>query len=142
MSVCVCVCVCACARVCVFSCVCACVYMCVYVCLVVCVRVCVRVCVCVCLYSSTVKASSNCKTSVTCLRGTNQQCYIDYHSRCFCQVLLSLFLKMSYISPSKTTKNENPSERKLERKWYGTWFHEKMIYIDVGYKSAAQQTDK
>ena len=49
---------------------------------------------------------------------------------------------MSYISPSKTTKDENPSEHKLERKRYDTWFHEKMIYIDIGYKTAAQQTNK
>ena len=137
-----CVCVCTCVYVCLVVCVCVCVYMCVCVFSCVCACVCVCVFACVCLYSSTVKASSNCKTSVTYLRGTNQRCYIDYHSRCFCQVLLSLFLKMSYISPSKTTKDENPSEGKLERKRYDTWFHEKMIYIDVGYKSAAQQTDK
>ena len=49
-------------------------------------RACVCVCVCVwvggwvgvrvCLYSSTVKGSSHCKTSVTYLRGTDQQCYL------------------------------------------------------------------
>ena len=38
------------------------------------VTVCVCVCVCVCvyLYSSTVKASFDCKMSKTCLRGTDQ----------------------------------------------------------------------
>ena len=44
----------------------------------------VCVCVCVCLYSSTVKASFDCKTSETFLRGTDRQCYAEYYSRCFC----------------------------------------------------------
>ena len=47
-------------------------------------RACVCVCVWVggwvgvrvCLYSSTVKGSSHCKTSVTYLKGTDQQCYL------------------------------------------------------------------
>ena len=30
----------------------------------------------VCLYCSTVEASSDCKTSVTYMRSTNQQCYV------------------------------------------------------------------
>ena len=46
--------------------------------------VCVCVCVCVCLYSPTVKASFDCKTSETFLRGTDRQCYAEYYSRCFC----------------------------------------------------------
>ena len=118
-----------------------CVCVCVCVC-VVCVCVCVYVCVCVCLYSSTVKASSNCERSGTYLRGTDQRCYVEYHFKCFCQVPSSPFLKMSYISAPKTPKYENPSEHKLERKRYDIWFRENTIYIDIGYKSAAHQTDK
>ena len=38
--------------------------------------VCVCVCVCVCLYSSTVEPSSDCKTSETYLRDTDQRCYV------------------------------------------------------------------
>ena len=83
-------------------------FVCVYVC--VCVCVCVCLCLCVCLYSSAVKASSDCKTSGTYFRGTDQRCYVKYHSRCFCQVPSSLFLKMSYMSPPKTHKDENSSE--------------------------------
>ena len=49
---------------------------------------------------------------------------------------------MSYISPPKTPKDENSSEHKLEIKRYDIWFREKMIYADIGYKSAAQQTNK
>ena len=49
---------------------------------------------------------------------------------------------MSYISPPKTPKSENSSEQKLERKRYDIWFRENMMYIDTGYKAAAQQTDK
>ena len=31
----------------------------------------------------------------------------------------------------------------MEKKWYDIfWAREKMIYIDIGYKSATQQTDK
>ena len=67
---------------------------------------------------------------------------VEYHSRCFCQVPSSPFLKMSCIPPPKTPKDENSSEHKLERKRYDIWFREKMIYIDIGYKSAAQHTDE
>ena len=69
---------------------------------------CVRACVCVCLYASTVKASSDCKTSETYLRGTDQRCYVEYHSRCFCQIPSSTFLKMSYIF------SKDPQRRKLQ----------------------------
>ena len=41
-----------------------------------------------------------------------------------------------------TSKDENPSKRKLDGKRYDIWFRKKMIYIDIGYKSATQQTDK
>ena len=45
---------------------------------------------------------------------------------------------MSYFN----SKAENPSEHELERKQYDIWLSEKMIYIDIGYKSVTQQTDK
>ena len=104
-----------------------------------------RTAACVCagvrLYSSTVKASSACKTSETYLRGPYQRCYVEYHSRCFFQVPSSPFLKI-YIWPPKTPKNENSSEHKLERKRYDKCFRKNVIYIEIGYKSAAKQTEK
>ena len=78
--------------------------------------------VCVCSYSSTVKASSDCKTSETYLEGTDRQCYVEYHSRCFCQVPSSPFLKMSYISPPRTSTNWKES--------CDIWFRKKIIYIE------------
>ena len=71
--------------------------------------------VCMCSYSSTVKASSDCKTSETYLEGTDRQCYVEYHSRCFCQVSSSSFLKMSYISPpsTKTPASTNWKENSM-----------------------------
>ena len=54
---------------------------------------------------------------------------ILHHSRCFCQVPLSLFLKISYI--------ETPARRQLDRKRDDILATcEKIIYIDIGYKSA------
>ena len=38
-------------------------------------------------------------------------------------------------------QRRNSSELELKRKPYDIWFREK-IYIDMGYKSATQQTDK
>ena len=105
----------------------------------VCVRACVRVCVC--LYASTVKASSDCKTSETYLRGTDQLCYVQYHSRCFCQIPSSTFLKMSYIFSPKTPKDGNSSEHKLERKRHDIWFR-KNIYIDIVSRPTNRQVMK
>ena len=62
----------------------------------------------------------------------------EYHSRGFCQVPSYPFLNMSYF----TSKDEIPARRKLEAKRHDTWLREKMIYIDIGYKAAYQQTDK
>ena len=45
---------------------------------------------------------------------------------------------MSYF----TSKDEKCSEHELEEKRNDIWFREKMIYIDIGYKLATQQTDK
>ena len=64
-----------------------------------------------------------------------------------CWVSFQVLLPSSFISVSKnviyiTSKDENSSEHKLERKQYDIWFRKKIIYVDIGYKSAAQQTDK
>ena len=58
-----------------------------------------------------------------------------------------MLLPISFISVSKnviyiTSNDENSSEHKLERKQCDIWFRKKIIYFDLGYKSAAQQTDK
>ena len=87
-------------------------------------------CVCVCLYSFTIKASSVCKMSGAYLRGTGQRSCVVF------QVPSSLFLKMSYF----TSKDETTARRQLERKRYVILLGEKMIYIDLGYKSATQRS--
>ena len=61
--------------------------------------------------------------------------------------MLSIIPGASANSVSKnviyiTFKDENPSEHKLERKQCDIWFRKKIIYIDIGHKSAAQQTDE
>ena len=57
----------------------------------------------------------------------------EYLSGYFCQVPSSPYLKMSYF----TFKDENSSQHKLERKRYDILMaSEKIIYIDIGYKSA------
>ena len=58
-----------------------------------------------------------------------------------------MLLPSSFISVSKnviyiTSNDENSSEHKLERKQYDIRFRKKIIYFDLGYNSAAQQTDK
>ena len=62
-------------------------------------------------------------------------------------VSFQVLLPSSFISISKnviynTTKDENSSEDKLDRKQYDIWFRKKIIYIDMRYKTAAQKTDK
>ena len=64
-------------------------------------------------------------------------CYVSF------QVLLPSF----FISVSKNviyiaSKDENFTEHKLERKQYDLWFRKKIIYIDIGYKSAIQQSNE
>ena len=57
------------------------------------------------------------------------ECYVG----CFCQVPSSPYVKMSYL----TSKDENASEHKLERKRYDVLATcENIIYIDIGYKLA------
>ena len=91
------------------------------------IRVCVR------LYSFTVKASSDCKMSETYLRGTDQRTCVVNISRVLLSSSSSRYLKMSYF----TSKDENSSQHKLERKRHDILTpSEKIIYIDIGYKSA------
>ena len=70
-----------------------------------------------------------------------------YWRTMLCWVSFQVLLPSSFISVSKnviyiTSKDKNSSEHKLERKQYDIWFRKKIIYIDIGYKSAAQLTDK
>ena len=91
------------------------------------------VCVCVFLYSSTLKASSVCKMSKTYLRLRINDFVLSILVDCVIQVPSSPFLKMPYF----TSKDENSSRSLTGEKtiWYKL-LHEKMIYIDTGYKSA------
>ena len=61
--------------------------------------VCVCVCTCMCLYFSTVKASSDCKTFKTYLRGTDQRSWVvNIYLGAFCQVPSSLFPNLSHFT--------------------------------------------
>ena len=58
--------------------------------------------VCMCLYSSTVKASSDCKMSKTCLRGTDQRsCVVNIYLGASAK-FLHLYFRIYLISPPKT----------------------------------------
>ena len=57
-------------------------------------------------------------------------------------LLLNYFISVSKNVINITSKDEDSSEHKLEKKRYDIWFRKKMIYIDIGHKSAVQQTDK
>ena len=61
-------------------------------------------------------------------------------------VLFQLLLPSSFISISKYVifhlRRRHSTCLKLERKRYDARLHEKMIYIDIGYKSVLHQTDK
>ena len=100
------------------------------------VRACVCVCVCVCacvfiLFHLLV--SSGCTTSVICVRSSDRRSFVVSTSGCFCQVPSSLSLNLSYFA----SKDENSSRSLTGEKmiWYNA-FRKKMIYIDIGYKSA------
>ena len=79
--------------------------------------VCVCVCVCMYLYSFTARAFSVCNDVWDILEehGWTVLC-CEYDSRCFCQVLSSVFLKMSYL----TYKDETSTWRQTGEKttWY------------------------
>ena len=83
--------------------------------------------VCVCLYSSTVKVSSDCKMSKTCLRGTDQRSsVVNIPLGPFCQVPSSLFSNLSYF----TSKGVTPASRKTGEKtiWYNGILRKDDIY--------------
>ena len=67
------------------------------------VRVCVCVCVCVCvLYSSTVKASSDCKMFKTYLRGSDQRfCVVNIYLGASAK-FIHLHFRIYHISPRTT----------------------------------------
>ena len=90
--------------------------------------VCVCVCVCVCLYSSTVKASSDCKMFKTYLRGTDQRsCVVNIYLGAFCQVPSSPFPNLSYF----TSKDVTPARQKTgeKKEWYNVLGLSKRWYI-------------
>ena len=103
-------------------------------CVVLCCVVCV--CVCVCVYSSTVKASSVRKMSKTYLRVRINDLVL--------WILVGCFLPSSIISASENVifhlqrRKLQPIATGEETIW-GNALREKMIYIDVGYKSALLQ---
>ena len=90
-------------------------------------------CVCLCVFMPFhLLASTDCKTSVTYLKCSDQRSFVVSIARGFCEVP-SPYLKMSYF----TSKDENSSQHKLERKRHDILTpSEKIIYIDIGYKSA------
>ena len=93
-------------------------------------------CVCVCVFILFhLLVSSDCKTSVTYLRCSDQRSFVVSIARGFCQVPSSPYLKMSYF----TFKDENSSPLHTGEKtiWY-IGVSKKIIYVDVGYKSATQ----
>ena len=88
------------------------------------------VCVCVCVFILFhLVASSVCKTSLTYLRCTDQRYFVASIIRASSNFL-------SYF----TSKDEYSSPQLLERKRYDIiQAREKMIYIDIGYKSTQRQ---
>ena len=97
---------------------------------VTCVHVCVMcvcVCVCVCVFILfCLLASSNCKTFLRC---SDQRVFLGASPS-------SLILNLSYF----ISKDGNSSSELLERKRYDIILAcEKIIYIDIGYKSAQRQ---
>ena len=95
---------------------------CVCVCVCVCVCLCVSVCVCVCVYTLPPWSFI---PSARCLRHTEGYASLmlccEYHSRCFCQVHSSPYLKMSYFTSSK---DKTPPRRETGEKRYdifGSW---------------------
>ena len=101
--------------------------MCVWVggCVCVGVGACVRVCVGVFIF---------CNNVLDILEGygsTTLCC--EYYIGCFCEVLSSPFLKMSYF----TSTDEPPAVDKLGKKQYDILHQQKVIYIDIGYRSVS-----
>ena len=95
--------------------------------LYVCVRACVRACVCMCACLGFFRLQD----VRDILEGTNQRsCVVNINLPRF----FILASEMSYF----TSKDENSSHHKLDRKRYDILTtSEKMLYIDTGYKSAS-----
>ena len=93
-------------------CVCVCVCVCVWACAWTCVCGRARVCVCV-IFGDILEGY-----------GLTMLC-CEYHSRFFCQVPSSPFLKMSHFS----SKDKTPAHWQLERKRYDILFRKKIAYI-------------
>ena len=106
------------------------------VCVCVCLCVCVCVYVCVSLYPSTVKVSFVCKISEIYLRGTDQRFYVMSIIPGASAKLLHLHIWKCHISPSKRKLQHAD---KLERNSMIYLACEKMVFIDIGYKSASIQ---
>ena len=104
--------------------------------LCVCVRACVCACVrvCVCLYSSTCWFLPAARHLWYTWEVRINDLLLWAFSGCFCQVPSSLSLNLSYF----TSKDENSSQPLTGEKTirYNVCFVEKMIYIDIGNKSA------
>ena len=92
------------------------------------------VCGCVFKYSSTMKVSSVCKMPETYLRGTDQRCYAVSIIPGASAKFLHLDMWKCHISPPKTKLQ---LVYKLERNNVIYSGREKIIYIDMGYKSAS-----
>ena len=89
--------------------------------------------VCVCLYSSTMKASSDCKMSETYLRGTDQRsCVVNIYLGASTK-FIHLRISKCHISPPKTKTPATTNWRENDDILTAS---EKMIYIDIGYMSA------
>ena len=99
-----------CVRACV--CVCVCVYVCVCLCL--CVCVCMFVCVFILFYR---EPSFNLQDFSDILQGYGSTMLCcEYHSRCFCQVPSSTYLKMSYVtSKDKTSAHLQTREQPISQ---------------------------
>ena len=90
--------------------------------------VCVCACVCVCLYSSTVKASSDCKRSKTYLRGTDQRsCVVNIYMGASAKFLHLPIWKCQILPP----KTKTPAGSILERKRYDIMHSMKRWYIQI-----------
>ena len=85
-------------------------------CVSVCVCVCVYVCVCKLIYCGCFFRLQD-VWDIHKSYGSTMLC-CEYHSRCFCQLPSSPFLKMSYISPPKTKTREHKLERRLNYIWF------------------------
>ena len=129
-SVNLCVCVRACVRVCVRACV--------HVCLRVYVCLRVRACVCVYTFPPWRLLPTARRLRHTYLRGTDQRCYILSIIAGVSAKFLHLHFEICHILPPKTKLQLTENWREND----DIWLREKMISVDIRYKSAHHHTDK